>query len=135
MGSLNLYLEDRINDHILGGPDYVRVGTVYLGLFTSIGADGEGGVELASPGDVAYMRAAVTNNATNFPASVSGSKTLAIAHSFPEAGSNWGTIVGVIIFDDQFAGNRLMWTTFSGVPVMSGQTASFGINGLTITVD
>lgn len=132
MGSINLYLENKLTDHWLGGPAFTRPVSIYLALFTSIGADGEGGVEVVG---VNYTRREVVNEAINWPAAVGGSKSLAVAHGWLEAGSNWGTVVAVVFFDAPAGGNRLAWDDFTGVPITTGIRVTYGINGLVVTQD
>lgn len=77
------YLENKDLDHRYGGPDFARPATVYFQLHDSDpGETGTGGTGLASVG-----RAAVTNNATNFPAASGGVKTNGLAIS-------WGSTAG-----------------------------------------
>lgn len=74
-------LANAIADHILGGPDYVRVATVYYALFSADPMPSQGvSNELAYGG---YARVAKTNNATNFPAAVAGLKSNGVVVQFP----------------------------------------------------
>lgn len=105
MSSFSDALENKTLDHIFGGPDYVRPATLYLALFTVAPDDaGAGGTE-ATGG--AYARKAVTNNATNFPASVAGAKSNGVDLDWIEATASWGTIVYVGIYDAAAAGTFL----------------------------
>ena len=76
------YLENKVLDHVLGGGDYTRPATVYIGLYTATPSDSGGGTEVAGNG---YDRADVTNNATNFPASSGGAKSNGTAITFAAA--------------------------------------------------
>lgn len=105
-GSKSDYLENKILDHVLGGGDYTRPATVYVGLFTTAPSDTGGGTEVSGG---SYARVAVTNNATNFPAASSGSKSNGTAITFPAATANWGTVVAFGIFDASSGGNLLYW--------------------------
>ena len=104
-GSYSDYLENKLLDHWLGGPDYSRPATVYLALFTVAPDDaGAGGTEVSGG---SYARLAVTNNATNFPAAAGGSKSNALALTFATASADWGIIVSAALYDAAAAGNFL----------------------------
>ncbi len=134
-GSKSDYLETKILDHVLGGPDYTRAATVHVALFTAAPTDAGGGTE-ATGG--AYARVAVTNNATNFPAATgpASTKKNGTAITFPKATASWGTVVSWGIFDAATAGNLLYWgnlTTSKSVGI--DDTPSFAANAITITED
>lgn len=125
------YLENKILDHIFGGSDYTRPATLYIALFTSAPTDAGGGTEVSGG---SYARAAVTNNSTNFPAAVAGSKSNATALTFAAATGAWGTVTHVAIFDSLTGGNML----FSGAlnaskTIQSGDVYSISIGQLVIT--
>ena len=137
MGSKSDYLERRILDHMLGGPDFGRPATVYLALFTAVPDDAGGGTEVSGNG---YARAAVANNATNWPAAAtdaSGNTTKknGVKISFPAATGSWGNIVGGAIYDAASGGNRLFWASFTAVAINTGDVANFAVNAITLTED
>lgn len=132
-GSKSDYLENEILDHVLGGGDYSRPGTVYIALFTAAPTDAGGGTEVTGG---SYARVAVTNNATNWPAASSGSKSNGVAFTFTQATANWGTVVAFGIFDAASAGNLLYWGDLTASKsVENGDTAEFAVGGITITED
>jgi len=127
------YLENEVLDHVLGGGDYTRPATVYVALYTSAPTDSGGGTEVSGG---SYARVAVTNNATNWPAASSGTKSNGTAIVFPEATADWGTVVAFGLFDAANGGNLLYWGELSqNQAVNSGSTASFAIGALTIRED
>lgn len=133
MGSKSNYLENKVLDHVLGGGDYTRPATVYFGLFTVTPSDTGGGTEVSTG---SYARASVTNNATNFPAAASGSKSNGTDIVFPTASGSWGTIVAFGIFDASTAGNLLYWGDITPNKLVStGDTPKFATGDLTITED
>lgn len=85
-------LRENMMDHVFGGGDFSRPGTIYVGLSTTTPTDA--GANLTEPAN-GYGRVAVTNNATNFPASSTAdgdsSKTNGTVIQFPEATGSWGT--------------------------------------------
>jgi hypothetical protein len=127
------FLENKTLDHILGGPDYVRPATVYLGLFTSAPADGSAGTEVAGG---AYARAAVTNDASHWPAAAGGVKSNGAAITFAQATAPWGTVVAFAVFDALVAGNMLFWGVLTvNKTVATGDTPSYPIGSLVFTED
>lgn len=100
------YLENALLDHQLGGPDYVRPGTVYFALFTSAPTDAGGGTEVSGGN---YSRVALTNNLVTFTSAVGGSKSNAALIQFATPSAGWGTVTSFGIFDDLTSGNLLRW--------------------------
>lgn len=71
--------------------------TWYIALFTTLPAtDGTGGVEAAY---TAYARAAVTNDATNWPAAAAGLKSNGTLISYGVAGSGPTVVLGFGFYD------------------------------------
>lgn len=127
------YLEGKVLDHLLGRTTYTAPATVYVALYTSAPTDSGGGTEVSGG---SYARVAVTNNATNWPAASSGTKSNGTAIVFPEATADWGTVVAFGLFDAANGGNLLYWGELSqNQAVNSGSTASFAIGALTIRED
>lgn len=125
------YLENKVIDHILGGGDYARPATVYIALFTAAPTDAGGGTEVAGG---SYARAAMTNNATNWPAAAGGVKSNGTAITFAQATGAWGTIVAFGVFDALSGGNLLFWATLTTPKtVQNGDTPSFSIGALQFT--
>jgi hypothetical protein len=127
------YLENKLLDHVLGGPDYVRPATVYVALYTVTPGDAGGGTEVTGG---SYARAAATNNDTNWPGASGGAKANGTTITFAQATADWGTVVAFGIFDALAAGNLLVWgpvTPNKSVP--NGATASFAIGELDYTED
>ena len=132
MAAASDYLENKVNDHVWGGGDYVRPATVYVALFTSAPTDAGGGTEVTGG---SYARAAVTNNTTNFPASAAGAKANAAAISFATATAAWGTITHIGVFDALTAGNLLVHAALSAPKtIQNGDTFSLSIGALTVSV-
>ena len=127
------FLELEILDHVLGNAAYTAPGTVHIALFTATPSDSGGGTEVSGG---AYARAAVTNNATNFPAAAAGAKSNGTEIAFDQATANWGTVVAFGIFDAATAGNLLYWGPITpNKAVNNGDTAKFAIGDLDVTED
>jgi len=130
----------KLLNHALGGPDYVRPATVYLGFFTSDPGEGVGGTEATGTG---YARTAITNNATNFPAatgSTIGTKSNAVAFTGPTAGvggwSSGANMTHWALFDAASGGNRMYKGALQiAKPVLEGDSPSVAIGAIVITED
>ncbi len=134
-GSKADYLENKLNDHVLGGPDFVRPATVYVALYTATPSDTGGGTEVSATG-TAYARLAVTNNATNWPASAAGLKSNGTVLEYAQATASWGTVVAFGIFDAVTAGNLLYWATLTTSKLFDiGDVARFAVGDIDISED
>lgn len=134
-GSFSDFLELEILDHVFSAATYTPPVTLYVGLWTAALSDasvGTAGSEVSGGG---YARVAVTNNATNFPAASSGSKSNGTTITFPTASASWGTATYCGLTDAVTGGNMLAWADLnSSKSIASGDTASFSIGALTITL-
>lgn len=79
-----------------GGLTTWAPGTWYAGLSTT--RSNADGTNFTEPSGGGYLRVAMANNATNFPAAVTGSdlitrKLLAVVARFPNPTTNWGLLL------------------------------------------
>lgn len=127
------FLELELLDHVFSAAAYTAPGTLHFALFTVAPTDSGGGTEVSGSG---YARAAVTNNATNFPAASAGAKSNGTAISFGTAsGGNWGTVVAVAVFDASTAGNMLAWGDLTvNRTINDGDSAQFNANDFDVTL-
>ena len=131
------YLELKLLDHLLGGPDYSRPANVWFALFTDDPGDDDSGTEVSGG---AYARAQVANNDTNFPAaslvSGVGTKTNGTTVQFPQATAAWGTVTHFGIYDAATSGNLLIHGALgSARSVASGDSPRFLANAFVLTAD
>jgi len=132
-GGIHPDLANDLLDHLLGGGDYTRLGSVYVGLFIVMPSLAGSGFTEASGGG--YARQAVTNNATNFPAASSGAKKNGTAISWSAFSAAIGTVLGAGIWDASTSGKLLAWANLSSaIYVASGQGFEIPANGLTFTL-
>jgi hypothetical protein len=121
------YLRDKINDHLHGGPDFVRPATTYFAPMTVVPIASGGGTEVSSNFG---GRAAVTNNVGNWPASSGQSKTNGAAINF---GNNTGgtvIIAGIAEYDASSSGNLLTFAALSTpLTVNNGGPLSIPVSG------
>lgn len=115
-------------DHVLGGPNYTRPATLYLGL----GLDNP-----LTPADEVtgggYARQAVTNNAANWPAASAGAKACAAAFTFPPATADWGSVRTYGLWDAASGGNLVQWGTLNKpYPVRAGAQLRLAAQALSV---
>lgn len=137
-GSFSDYLEKEILDHILGGGDYSRPATVWIGLWTAALDDTSTGSSANEVSGGSYARVSMTNNPTNWPAAsgTTATKSNGTAITFPQATASWGTVTHFGIIDASTAGNILGWGTLTvSKTIGNGDTASFAIGDLDVTLD
>lgn len=135
MAGFSDFLENEILDHIFGAAAYTAPATVYVSLHTADPGD-TGASEASGSG---YARKDVTNNATNFPAASGGAKANGTAITFAQATGNWSSSANMTHFglwDAVTAGNFLGGGALAvAKPVLNGDTPSFAIGDLDITLD
>lgn len=127
------YTENRILNQQFGSVALTVAATLYFGLSTStINDDGTGVTEPVGNG---YARVAVTNNATNFPNTTTGSKSNGTEIAFPTASGAWGTVTHFFISDAASAGNMIAYGALTTAKTIgNGDTARFAASSLTITL-
>jgi hypothetical protein len=96
-------LRNAILDHVLGGPDYTRLGTVYISLYTAAPTSSGGGTEVSTSG-TAYSRQSVTNTTASWSATSAGVKSNLGLIDFGTATGNWGTITAGAIMSAATSG-------------------------------
>jgi hypothetical protein len=107
-GGKGVILQNAILDHVLGGPDYTRLGTVYIALYTTAPTSSGGGTEVSTSG-TAYSRQSVTNTTASWTATSAGVKSNVNLIDFGTATSNWGTINAGTIMSDPSTGYILYY--------------------------
>jgi hypothetical protein len=131
MAKTNFERNRQLNARFGGGAYPAKPATVYVALFTAAPTVAGGGTEVAG-GD--YARAAVTNDAANFPDAVAGVKSNAAAIVFPAASALWGTAVAAGFFDALSGGNLLDFQLLTTPRTINpGDTFSFSIGQLQFT--
>jgi len=135
VGSLALYAENKVLDHVVGKADFEsQLGDVFMGLFTVAPTheNGTGGTE-ASAGNYARKSTA----AADWNSAADGHIDNANDITFVEcATANWGTINGFALFDAVTGGNMLAWGNITSPKTINiGDTAKFAAGELDITID
>jgi hypothetical protein len=126
--SFSNFLETEILDHVFGGNAYSAPGTLYLALFTAV-ADGETGSATEVSG-TAYTRETVAFTVSGNTASNSA------AVEFDTAGSAWGTVTHVGIYDASTSGNLMAYAALSASKTIeSGDVFRVPAGDLDITLN
>nr|WP_297388299.1 hypothetical protein [uncultured Roseateles sp.] len=137
------YLENKLIDHLLRGQTLTAPATVYVGLSTAACGDSGFGTEVTGG---SYARVAVTSSLANWAGTQSAGSTTAssgtggqtsnnAAINFPTPSAGWGTVTHWFIADASTSGNLLVCASLgTSKTINSGDTVSFGIGALTVTV-
>ena len=125
--SFSNYLETEILDHVFGGNAYTAPATHYLALFTAAPGEAGGGTECSG---TSYVRKSVAFSVSGDTASNSA------AVEFDTAGSSWGTITHVGIFDASTAGNLMAYAALTtSKTIESGDVFRVPAGDLDITLN
>ena len=134
---LTTAVNNQMQDHLLGGPDYVREATVHIGVSST--PPTTGGTGITEPVGGAYVRVAITNNATNFPSSAGNGnvKSNGTLITFPTASATWllgVNLTYVVIFNHATAATPANVLAYGPIttpqPVMATNTLSIPIGAL-----
>jgi hypothetical protein len=126
MSSFSDYLENELLDHVFRNAALTSPSAVYLALYTVAPTDAGGGTEVSGSG---YAREEIT-----FGAASGGAISNTAAVEFTASGGNFGTVVAVGIFDASTSGNLLAWDGITSAEVNDGDTISFAIGDIDITL-
>ena len=127
-GGADVATRNAVLNHVLGGPNYTRPATLYLGLLTANPA--AAGDEVTASG---YARVAVTNDATTVPAASVGVKTGQFAAAFGQAGADWGRVKAWGLWDATSAGDLVAWGPVAQLtPVWAGARVRLAAGALEI---
>jgi hypothetical protein len=116
-GFLTDLTNNKVLDCFFGGVALTPPAILYVGL--SLTKSYKGG-SISEPTSGSYARVAVSNDLTHFPAASAGTKSNALAITFPAPSAAWGSILSVFLADAVSGGN---------VYAMADLPASRTING------
>ena len=123
MSSFSDYLENAVLNYVFRNTGTPTSTNVYLALYTVAPTDAGGGTE------VGYAR-----QLTAFDAAASGAITNTAAESFTASGGNFGAVVAVGIFDAATSGNLLAWDDITSATINDGDTLTFAIGDIDISL-
>ena len=133
MSAATNYLEIEVLDHVLGkgSRNFTSPASLRVALFTAMPTDAGGGTEV-SVGN-GYGRQEATFNAAS---SGAGTATTSGDLTFgPASGADFGTILGIGIFDATTSGNLLIFTTLAANKTVSdGDTFVISAGNLTVSL-
>lgn len=128
------YLENEILEVVTGKSSYTTP-VVYIGLSSTDPTDA--GASVTEPTTGSYAR--VTTSAADWAVAAAGTTSNIQAISFAQASGDWlagANLISVVAFDSLTTGNPLWYGNLTvDKPVLSGDTASFPIGDITITLD
>lgn len=112
----------------------VTAGTgAYIGLLTSAPTDSSGGTEVSG---TAYARVQVGATGQGSFSGSAGSTTNDAEFRWADAGSNWGNITHVGLYDSATGGNLLVYGALaSSVDISSGDIFKIPASGFTIQMN
>lgn len=134
MAAFSDYLEAAVLNATLRGVAYTSPTTVYVSAHTAAPTDAA--PSTGESGGTSYARVAVTASTANWAAPSTGGLTDNVnAITFPTAGSNWGTITHVAVWDAASAGNCLYHGALTtSKAVNTGDTLQIAAGALDITL-
>lgn len=141
--SFSNFMERKVLDLIWSNATFTVSGTYFVGLATATIQTADTGITVVEPptANTAYARVSFTNNATNWPAATIvnqiGQKQNAVAVNFAQCTTNWGTVTYFFMADTSaVATGSVVGFGALTTPktISSGDTASFAINAITITL-
>jgi hypothetical protein len=138
VSGLSDYNEKKALDMMFSAAAYPTIATHYIALYTALPNDANASGTEVTGGS--YARVAVTNNATTWPVATGTAPTVkanGIVITYPAPTANWGTIVGMAVYDAASGGNELGWAPLATPQVVNNgaPAASFAIGILAITLD
>lgn len=129
----SLYLRSAMLNSVLGGPSFTLPPVMYIALSTAVWTTTATGSAMSEVNGGGYTRVAVTNNATNWPNAVNGSKDNGAVFTFPAATSDWGDVKSVYFVDASSGGNALYGADLAQMrTIVTGDTASMAQGALTV---
>lgn len=130
MAQITTYAADKLLDALLRDVAYASTHT-YVALFTVAPTmpAGTGGTEVSGG---SYVREQLD---TNLSAAASESITTSGTLTWPSATADWGTVVGIGIYDALTLGNLLAYGNLTASqPVLNGNTYSMPAGNITATL-
>ena len=95
-----------ILDQLFGGSDYSEPSTYYLGLCTSVGANG---TITGEPSGNNYARVSISNTKSNWTDAASGMVSNKVNFDFPTASGSWGTVSKFFLSSSSTGGTALCY--------------------------
>lgn len=125
MAAKSTYLRNKILDLVFGKTTYTAPSILYVGLFNTNPTElSPAGIEVSGTN---YIRVAVNNNSTNWPAASNGIKTNPNEIEFSVGAGGWSVLTGYGIFDAFSGGNLLYYGSFESIYAEDGSTIRLNV--------
>ena len=129
MGSLSVYADNKLVDHVFKTTSYTPPTNIYVALSTTLPTAAGGNVN--EPSGNAYARTVC--NTWNASSSSATANTGAVV--FPTATGSWGTVTYAALFDASTSGNPLMYGALgTSQAVVSGNVVEFDAAAITPSI-
>ena len=134
MAQATNYLENKFLTGLLGGSNVTFSSKPYIGLLKTAPSETGGGTEVTGTN---YARVQVGSTGQgSFSVGSTGSASNSAAFTFADAGSAWGTVTHIALYDSASGGNMLLHATLnSSATINSGDIFKIPASGFTITMD
>jgi len=126
MSSFSNYLEDAVLNYVFRNSGTPTSTNVHLALFTVAPGEAGGGTEVTGSG---YAR-----QSTAFGASSGGAIANTAEEAFTASGGSFGTVVAMALFDASSGGNMIAYDVIDSAVVGDGDTISFAVGAIDITL-
>lgn len=125
-------LANNLLDVLFGGDTSDAPATYHVGLSTSTPT--ATGTNVTEPAGNGYVRVAVTNNATNWPAASARSKSNGTVVVFDAATGSWGVVTHFVLYGASTGGTFYGFGLLAGSQTINnGGVASFPAGSLVVT--
>jgi len=126
MATASVYLRNEIRKHIFRTNSFTKPTTLYVAFLTGPSTEVAG---------TSYARASVAVGDATWTGTSDGETTNVSDISFPSAGSDWGLITHVAVYDAASSGNQLfVMQLSSSISILTGDIAKFVAGSLTFSV-
>ena len=99
---------NKVLDYLFGSAAYSAPNPLYFGLSTTL-VNATGYATVTEPVAMAYARASLNNDKTDWGDSVAGVLDNDVALVFPESTGNWGTILSIFIIGTASGAGDVIW--------------------------
>lgn len=128
--ALSNYLATALVKLLTNQGTYVSPPTLYAALYTASPGQGNTGPEVSATGGSNYARQPIVWSAVT-----SNQATNTTVISFPTAGTNWGTISFIALFDALTGGNLLVFgAATTSIPITVGTVFQINIGDLALSL-
>lgn len=133
MPGLSDAFENKVLDHLFGGPALAQLGTVYVALVTAAVGDTDTGSTITEANYTGYGRIAVAVG--DWRAALAGAKKNLNALNFGQCTAGASTTVGFAVCTAASGGDVVMAGSLPSTAISVNITPSFGTDALVLNAD